>query len=92
MNTHLKQRNKHKAIMVEETEKENFLIESRQKCEKETQWREVRGKRDMKKQYGNIAFYYKFQIYQLCAATDMIQYQKFLPALRQLTVMDKMVM
>lgn len=76
MNTHLRQRNKDKAIMVEETEKEeNFLIESRQKYEKETHWREVREKRDMKKQHGNTAFYYKFQIYQLYAATNMIQYQ-----------------
>lgn len=63
MNTHLRQRNKHKAIMVGETEEEEkFLNESRLKCGKETQWREVREKRDMKNQYGNIVFCYEFQI------------------------------
>lgn len=48
--------------MVEEREEENFLNESRQKYEKETQWKEVREKRDVKKQYGSTAFCYKFQI------------------------------
>lgn len=63
MNIHLRQRNKHKTIRVEETEEEeNFLNESRQKCEKETQRREVGEKKDMKNQYGNRAFCYKLQI------------------------------
>lgn len=49
--------------MVEETEEEeNFLNECTQKCEKETQWREIGERRGTKKQYGNNAFCYKFQI------------------------------
>lgn len=45
--------------MVEETEEANFLNESRQKCEKENLWREIRERRDMKTEYKNKAFCYK---------------------------------
>lgn len=61
MNTHLRQRNKRKKIMVEVTEKEENFLNERQKCEKETQRREVREKKDMKKQYGNRAFCLNFR-------------------------------
>lgn len=36
-----------------------LLNESRQKCEKENLWREIRERRDMKKEYENKSFLYK---------------------------------